>query len=152
MRLHPGNPLTSTVWLRPALAVGVLALSIALALPLFRGVKGDARGALAEAPSPAPSCGLWDDQVTAAIAERVRASRGDDELRQLADAIFRLRRARRNCAEGWVGVACRDYQAILRVTPGPAGGGPLFVTLSAVTLSACGGDLPRAQGEAQASR
>jgi hypothetical protein len=147
MRLYPGNPLTSTVWLRPALAVGVLTLSIALALPLLRGVKGDARGVLAEARSPAPSCGLWDDQVTAAIAERVRASRGDDELRQLADAIFRLRRARRNCAEGWVGVACRDYQAILRVTPGPAGGGPLFVT-----LSACSGDLPRAQGEAQASR
>ena len=146
MRLHPGNPLTSTVWLRPALAVGVLALSIALALPLLRGVKGDA-GVLAEGPSPAPSCGLWDDQVTAAIAERVRASRGDDELRQLADAIFRLRRARRNCAEGWVGVACRDYQAILRAAAGPAGGGPLFVT-----LSACGGDPPRAPGEAQASR
>jgi len=83
MRLYPGNPLTSTVWLRPALAVGVLTLSIALALPLLRGVKGDARGVLAEARSPAPSCGLWDDQVTAAIAERVRASRGDDELRQL---------------------------------------------------------------------
>jgi hypothetical protein len=66
MRLHPGSPLTSTVWLRPALAVGVLALSIALALPLLRGVKGDARGVLAEAPSPTPSCGLWDDQVTAA--------------------------------------------------------------------------------------
>ena len=148
MRLHPGSPVTSTVWLRPALAVGVLALSIALALPLLRGVKGDARGVLAEAPSPAPSCGLWDDQVTAAIAERVRASRGDDELRQLADAIFRLRRARRNCAEGWVGIACRDYQAILRLAPGSAaGGGPLFVT-----LSACGGDPPRAPGKAQASR
>jgi hypothetical protein len=69
-------------------------------------------------------------------------------LRQLADAIFRLRRARRNCAEGWVGIACRDYQAILRLAPGSAaGGGPLFVT-----LSACGGDPPRAPGEAQASR
>src|SRR4029077_16016648 len=119
MRLHPGSPVTSTVWLRPALAVGVLALSIALALPLLPGGKGDA-GRLGEGPSPAPSCGLWDDQVTAAIAERVRASRGDDELRQLADAIFRLRRARRNCAEGWVGIACRDYQAILRLAPGSA--------------------------------
>jgi hypothetical protein len=50
MRLYPGSPLTSTVWLRPALAVGVLALSIALALPLLQGVKGDARGVLAEGP------------------------------------------------------------------------------------------------------
>jgi hypothetical protein len=128
---HPVSSLTSTVWLPVALAVGALALSVALA----------------EGPSPGPSCGLWDDQVTAAIAARVRASRGDDELRQLADAIFRLRRARRNCAEGWVGIACRDYQAIMRAAPGPSGVRPLFVT-----LSACGGDLPRVPSEAQASR
>jgi hypothetical protein len=147
MRLHPGRTLMSTVWSRPALAVGVLALSIVLALPLLRGGEGGARGVLAEAPSPGPSCGLWDDQVTAAIAERVRASRGDDELRQLADAIFRLRRARRNCAEGWVAVACRDYQAIMRAAPAPSGVRPLFVT-----LSACSGDLPRVPSEAQASR
>lgn len=147
MRLHPSSPLTSTVWLPAALAVGALALSIALALPLLRGGEGDARVALAAARSPGPSCGLWDEQVTAAIAERVRASRGDDELRQLADALFRLRRARRNCAEGWVGIACRDYQAIMRAAPGPSGVRPLFVA-----LSACGGDLPRVPSEAQASR
>jgi hypothetical protein len=144
---HPVSSLTSTVWLPAALAVGALALSVALALPLLRGGEGDGRVALAEGPSPGPSCGLWDDQVTAAIAARVRASRGDDELRQLADAIFRLRRARRNCAEGWVGIACRDYQAIMRAAPGPSGVRPLFVT-----LSACGGDLPRVPSEAQASR
>jgi|EndMetStandDraft_8_1072994.scaffolds.fasta_scaffold21228_4 hypothetical protein len=147
MRLHPGSTLTSTVWSRPALAVGVLALSIALALPLLRGGEGGALSALAQATSPGPSCGLWDDQVTATIAERVRASKGDDELRQLADAIFRLRRARRNCAEGWVGIACRDYQAIMRAAPAPSGVRPLFVT-----LSACGGDVPRVPSEAQASR
>src|SRR5262245_35794962 len=147
MRPHPVSFLTSTVWFRPALAVGALALSITLALPLLRGGDGDARGALTQGPSPGPSCGLWDDQVTAAIAQRVRASRGDDELRQLADAIFRLRRARRNCAEGWVGIACRDYQAIMRAAPDPSGARPLFVT-----LSACGGDLPRVPSEAQASR
>jgi hypothetical protein len=147
MRPHPVSSLTSIVWLRPVLAVGALALSITLALPLLRGGEGDARSVLAEAPSPGPSCGLWDDQVTAAIAERVRASRGDDELRQLADAIFRLRRARRNCAEGWVGIACRDYQAIMRAAPGPAGIRPLFAT-----LSACSGDPPRVPSEAQASR
>jgi hypothetical protein len=147
MRLHPGSTLTSTVWLPAALAVGALALSIALALLLLRGGEGDARVALAAVPSPGPSCGLWDDQATAAIAQRVRASRGDDELRQLADALFRLRRARRNCAEGWVGIACRDYQAIMRAAPGPSGVRPLFVT-----LSACGGDLPRVPSEAQASR
>jgi hypothetical protein len=128
---HPVSSLTSTVWLPVALAVGALALSVALA----------------EGPSPGPSCGLWDDQVTAAIAARVRASRGDDELRQLADAIFRLRRARRNCAEGWVGIACRDYQAIMSAVSGPSGVRPLFVT-----LSACGGDVPRVPSEAQASR
>jgi hypothetical protein len=147
MRPHLGSTLTSKVWPRPALAVGVLALSIVLVLPLLRGGEGGARGGLASAPSPGAVCGLWDDQVTAAIAERVRASKGDDELRQLADAIFRLRRARRNCAEGWVGVACRDYQAIMRAAPGHAGVRPLFVT-----LAACSGDLPRVPGAAQASR
>ena len=147
MEPHPVSSLTSTVWLPAALAVGALALSIALALPLLRDGKGDARVALAAARSPGPSCGLWDEQVTAAIAERVQASRGDDELRQLADALFRLRRARRNCAEGWVGIACRDYQAIMRAAPDPSGARPLFVT-----LSACGGDLPRVPSEAQASR
>src|SRR5262245_53282892 len=125
MRLHLGSPLTSTVWSRPALAVGVIALAIGLALPLLRGGEGGASSVLAEAPSPHASCGLWDDQVTAVIAERVRASRGDEELRQLADVIFRLRRARRNCAEGWVGVACRDYQAIMRAAPAPSGVRPL---------------------------
>ena len=147
MRLHPGIPLMSTVWLRSAWVVGALALSIVLALPLLHGGESSAPGVLAEAPLPGPSCGLWDDQVTAAIAERVRASKGDDELRQLADAIFRLRRARRNCAEGWIGVACRDYQAILRAAPAPSGVRPLFVT-----LSACGGDPPSVPSEAQASR
>lgn len=147
MRLHPSSPLTSTVWLPAALAVGALALSIALALPLLRGGKGDAGVALAAARSPGPSCGLWDEQVTAAIAERVRASRGDGELRQLADAIFRLRRARRNCAERWLGVACRDYQAIMRAAPGQADVRPLFVT-----PAACSGDPPRVPSEAQASQ
>jgi hypothetical protein len=146
MRLHPGSTLTSTVWSRRAAAVGVLVLAtIGLTLPLLRGGEGGARGVPAE--TPGPSCGLWDDQVTAAIAERVRASRRDDELRQLADAIFRLRRARRNCAEGWVGIACRDYQAIMRAAPAPSGVRPLFVT-----LSGCGGDPPRVPSEAQASR
>jgi hypothetical protein len=147
MRPHPVSSLTSAVWLPAALAAGALALSIALAVPLLRGGEGDARVARTAALSPGPSCGLWDEQVTAAIAQRVRASRGDDELRLLADALFRLRRARRNCAEGWVGIACRDYQAIMRAAPGPAGVRPLFVT-----LSACGGDLPRVPSEAQASR
>ena len=148
MRPYPGSALTSTFWLLPAWAAGALALSIALALPLLRGGDGDTRGAPAWGQSPGPSCGLWDDQVTTAIAARVRASRGDADLRQLADAIFRLRRARRNCAEGRVGIAFRDYQAIMHAAPGPAGGRPLFVNLSACSA----GDLPRAPSHAQASR
>jgi hypothetical protein len=147
MRPYPGSTLTSKLWPRSALAGGVLALSIVLVLQLLRGGEGGARGVLASAPSAGAVCGLWDDQVTAAIAERVRASRGDGELRQLADAIFRLRRARRNCAEGWVGVACRDYQAIMRAAPGQADVGPLFVT-----PAACSGDPPRVPSEAPASQ
>jgi hypothetical protein len=83
MRPYPGSTLTSKLWPRSALAVGVLALSIVLVLQLLRGGEGGARGVLASTPSAGPVCGLWDDQVTAAIAERVRASRGDGELRQL---------------------------------------------------------------------
>ncbi|HEX2217100.1 MAG TPA: hypothetical protein VHG27_10485, partial [Xanthobacteraceae bacterium] len=52
----------------------------------------------------------------------VRLVRGkkDADLRQIADAVFRIRRARRNCEAGWRTLACRDYRAVVRTAPAPA--------------------------------
>jgi|SRR5450631_818319 hypothetical protein len=66
-----------------------------------------------------PACPDWDRAARAAID----ALAGTDiTVAQIADAQFRLRRARRNCAAGWVNLACGDYQAIL-AGPLPLGDG-----------------------------
>lgn len=57
------------------------------------------------------ACAGWDATARETIAVLVRQP-GDAALRQVGDVVFRLRRARRNCAQGWLKVACQDYQAI----------------------------------------
>jgi hypothetical protein len=61
-----------------------------------------------------PVCVLWDGQASEAIARRVNESRDDVDLRQLGDAIFRIRRARRSCEIGLIRMACQDYIAVIR--------------------------------------
>lgn len=59
-----------------------------------------------------PRCEAWDEMASvafaAAIAERSRLLEY-----QLGDAVFRLRRARRNCKVGWHELARLDYEALL---------------------------------------
>jgi hypothetical protein len=57
-------------------------------------------------------CRPWDEKAADALARLVHEP-GDASLRQAGDALFRLRRARRNCRAGWLAVACQDYQAIV---------------------------------------
>lgn len=67
-------------------------------------------------PNAAPLhriCEDWEPHAGEAVGLLVRDTR-DATARQAADALFRLRRARRNCRAGWIGLACRDYQAIIR--------------------------------------
>ncbi len=68
------------------------------------------------------TCSPWDTAARDALATLVREP-GDEALRQVGDAVFRLRRARRNCEHGWVRLACQDYHAVMRAnggTPLPA--------------------------------
>jgi hypothetical protein len=58
-----------------------------------------------------PRCETWDDAASAAIA-RLIASRDQTTEAFFGDAVFRLRRARRNCRSGWVGLARFDYDAL----------------------------------------
>jgi hypothetical protein len=62
------------------------------------------------------SCMQWHEQASAAISQMVRSAT-DVDLRQAADAVFRLRRARRNCEAGWLQLACLDYYAVAKHSP-----------------------------------
>jgi hypothetical protein len=56
-------------------------------------------------------CEPWDDAASAAIA-RLIVLRNETAEAFLGDAVFRLRRARRNCRAGWVDLSRRDYDAL----------------------------------------
>jgi hypothetical protein len=61
----------------------------------------------------ASECAQWEAAAAGAVLSLVKG-REDAHLRQAGDAIFRMRRARRNCEAGWVRLACLDYRAIER--------------------------------------
>jgi len=64
----------------------------------------------------ASSCEQWHEAASAAVA-RLAQSTSESDLRQINDAAFRLRRARRNCEEGSLNLACQDYYAVARSMP-----------------------------------
>jgi hypothetical protein len=59
-----------------------------------------------------PRCDTWDEIANAALASAI-AERNRIPDSQLGDAVFRLRRARRNCKAGWLALARGDYEALL---------------------------------------
>ena len=61
-----------------------------------------------------PACARWDEPARQAISRLVDSDGQDSELRRASEAIFLLRRARRNCAAGWTLLACQDYVAVIR--------------------------------------
>jgi hypothetical protein len=65
------------------------------------------------------SCVLWHQLAGAAVTELVHSGH-DADLLHANDAIFRMRRARRNCQAGWVMLACQDYHAVAAGTVGRA--------------------------------
>lgn len=62
----------------------------------------------------APACVQWDELARQSVARRLQNGKRDADLRQVGDAIFRLRRARRHCHAGWIRLACQDYLAVSR--------------------------------------
>ena len=60
-------------------------------------------------------CTRWEDIANNSVSLLVQ--RGPEQLWQLRDAVFRMRRARRSCQLGLLLAACEDYEAIARGTP-----------------------------------
>lgn len=85
-----------------------------LALPALQ--RTSEIGAIAQERPRATPCAQWDNLASAAIVQRVQDKL---DLKELGDAIFRMRRARNSCDGGWFWLACEDYQAIIAGAPGP---------------------------------
>lgn len=107
-------------WSRRMLAVcAVTAAAMMAHSVLYQHSEVSGRNARTEQPVLAASCMQWHQAASNAVA-RLAQSTIDSDLRQAHDAIFRMRRARRNCEEGWVGLACHDYYAVARNLTGYA--------------------------------
>jgi hypothetical protein len=63
-------------------------------------------------------CATWDRDVSAGIALLVPDPTALAES-HLDDALFRLRRARRNCRAGWLDIARQDYEHLRESYPFP---------------------------------
>jgi len=63
-------------------------------------------------------CAGWDRQASFGIALLVPHTTAIDEAR-LDDALYQLRRARKNCRAGWLEAARQDYGALQAAYPFP---------------------------------
>jgi hypothetical protein len=63
-------------------------------------------------------CASWDREASVGVALLVPRTTALDESR-LEDALFRLRRARKNCRAGWLDVARQDYLSLRDDFPFP---------------------------------
>jgi hypothetical protein len=93
------------------------AMRWSLALLVAAGVVYLVHYAPAARPEPAtvrfdPSCEASDQAASAAVASLITERSAAVEAK-LADAVFRLRRARKYCSYGWRALAEQDYQALL---------------------------------------
>jgi hypothetical protein len=112
-RLLPEERPRVNRWSRRLLGCAAI-IAIILAFPLFQQAIGNDMQA-AGRPHIA-ACADWDDAASEAIVQLVKTRR-DADLQLVGDAVFRMRRARRNCHMGWLRLACLDYQAITRGSP-----------------------------------
>jgi hypothetical protein len=118
LKLTPDDHAGCARWSRRVLGIWALIVASVIAYPIIhRSVAGDDAYA-AERPRD-PTCARWDEAASDAIAYIVQG-RGEVDLRLVDDAIFRMRRARRNCHLGWTNLACLDYQAVIGGAPGPS--------------------------------
>jgi hypothetical protein len=64
-------------------------------------------------------CATWDREASVGIALLVPYATALAES-HLDDALFRLRRARKNCRAGWLDVARQDYEQLREGYPFPS--------------------------------
>jgi hypothetical protein len=79
----------------------------------------------AEKQRLARSCLEWHLAAGVVVSRLVQSTR-DADLLQVGDAVFRMRRARRNCEAGWYVLACQDYHAVTNAVPGTVMGRQVF--------------------------
>jgi hypothetical protein len=84
-----------------------LSVAAALSLTLFAVWVASAR----PAPIFDARCESLDDAASRALGDLV-SDRNIETEQRLADALFRLRRARNHCRHGLIGLARLDYQAL----------------------------------------
>jgi len=63
------------------------------------------------APTVDPECATWDRAASARVAQLVGDS-SEPAQALLGDALFRLKRARSHCRNGWTMLARQDYGAL----------------------------------------
>ena len=127
-------PTTTSRW-----AIGVVAgLLLAIILwPLFKGATDAGADSKAIKANLAPACARWDERASETIARLLREGKRDADLQRVNDAVFRIRRARRNCQAGWITLACQDYSVIIRKVPGFTAAWP---PISSVCVLTSGGE------------
>jgi hypothetical protein len=102
---------------RPMLGTLVLLAIAAFLSTLIFGSGTTSDDAAGEPQRLARSCVQWHLAAGAVVARLVQSTR-DADLLQVNDAVFRMRRARRNCEAGWFMLACQDYHAVTTGAPG----------------------------------
>jgi hypothetical protein len=111
--LSPDDQITVSTWSRRMGGGAMIVLVAVGAWQIFNPhFDGGTTANAAERPND-PTCMAWDARASEAIATLVQGNKQDINLKQVGDAIARMRKARRNCQLGWSQLACTDYRAII---------------------------------------
>jgi len=105
--------------------LAIAAIAVLLSMTAIFKSSATAEGGDAEQQKFARTCLQWHLAAGAVVSRLVQSTR-DADLVQVGDAVFRMRRARRNCDSGWVTLACQDYHSVVAGTPGYAMTNDLF--------------------------
>lgn len=128
--LSPADHAAVSAWSRRMIVVcALIAAAMVGHSMIYQHADATTQGAKMNEPTLAPSCMQWHQAASEVVARLAQSTR-DSDLRQANDAIFRMRRARRNCEEGWFALACQDYYSIARNMGG-------YPAIHEVSLLAC---------------
>lgn len=126
------SPAERVVYRRWSLrTIGLIALILIglLALPVFKAKADNIPGATMVAQAYL-SCAPWNAAASEVIVRLTHNAAID--LRSLTSAVATMRRARRLCDLGLVGLACLEYEAIVLSVPSSPPREPPQMCLSAV--------------------
>jgi hypothetical protein len=103
----------------------IAAIAVLLSMTALFKSSATADGGGAEQQKFARACMQWHLAAGAVVSRLVQSTR-DADLVRVGDAVFRMRRARRNCDSGWITLACQDYHSVAAGTPGYTMANDLF--------------------------